>query len=254
MKLLASDYDGTLRYEPKVVEEDLDALKRWQQAGNLFVVVTGRSMESFMQELKENDFQCDFIVLNNGGVIYDGAGKCLEVRYLDFDKAMELIEYIRTLPCASYVLNDGYHRHRVVIDASQKDLKYGDMPQEKDEKEILEGGKIAQIVISLSDDELAASIVRYINEQFSGFIQAYANRNCVDIVPVGVSKAEGLAYVAYYAGLSEEDVYAIGDSYNDLPMIEEFHGFSVMGAPEKIKESSKQVYLSVADCIDDLLK
>ena len=174
MKLLASDYDGTLRYEPKVVKEDLDALKRWQQAGNLFVVVTGRSMESFMQELKENDFQCDFIVLNNGGVIYDGSGKCLGVRYLDFDKAMELIEYIRTLPCASYVLNDGYHRHRVVIDASQKDLKYGDMPQEKDEKEILEGGKIAQIVISLSDDELAASIVRYINEQFSGFIQAYA--------------------------------------------------------------------------------
>ncbi|HJB06188.1 MAG TPA: HAD hydrolase family protein, partial [Candidatus Merdibacter merdigallinarum] len=48
--------------------------------------------------------------------------------------------------------------------------------------------------------------------------------------------------------------YAIGDSYNDLPMIEEFHGFSVMSAPEKIKESSKQVYLSVADCIDDLLK
>ena len=41
MKLLASDYDGTLRYEPKVVKEDLDALKRWQQAGNLFVVVTG---------------------------------------------------------------------------------------------------------------------------------------------------------------------------------------------------------------------
>ena len=67
-------------------------------------------------------------------------------------------------------------------------------------------------------------------------------------------RSEGLAYVAYYAGLSEEDVYAIGDSYNDLPMIEEFHGFSVMSAPEKIKESSKQVYLSVADCIDDLLK
>ena len=98
MKLLASDYDGTLRYEPKVVKEDLDALKRWQQAGNLFVVVTGRSMESFMQELKENDFQCDFIVLNNGGVIYDGSGKCLGVRYLDFDKAMELIEYISTIP------------------------------------------------------------------------------------------------------------------------------------------------------------
>lgn len=254
MKLLASDYDGTLRYEPKVVKEDLEAVKRWQQAGNLFVVVTGRSMESFKQELSENDFRCDFIVLNNGGVIYDGMGNCLQVRYLDFDKAMEVIDYIHTLPCASYVLNDGYHRHRVVIDASQKDLKYGDMPQEKSEQAILEGGKISQIVISLNDEELAATIVRYINEQFSGHIQAYANRNCVDIVPLGVSKAEGLAYVAHYASVADEDVYAIGDSYNDLPMIEEFHGYSVAMAPQEVREHSEQVYLSVAACIEELLK
>lgn len=254
MKLLASDYDGTLRYEPKVVEEDLNAVKRWQQAGNLFAVVTGRSMESFLQELENNDFRCDFIVLNNGGVIYDGSGKCLQVCYLDFDKAMELIAYIRTLPCASYVINDGFHRHRVVLDASQTDMKYAQMPQEKSEEELLAQGKIAQIVISLNDDQLAQEIVRYVNEQFAGYIQAYANRNCVDIVPSGVSKAQGLAYVAYYAGMEESDVYAIGDSYNDLPMIEEFHGFCVAAAPEDIRERAQQVYFSVAECIEDLLK
>ena len=59
-----------------------------------------------------------------------------QVSYLDFDKALELIEYIRTLPCADYVLNDGFHRHRVVIDALQEecDFKY---PQEKDEEALL---------------------------------------------------------------------------------------------------------------------
>lgn len=254
MKLLASDYDGTLRYEPKVVEEDLDAVKRWQNAGNLFVVVTGRSMESFLQELENNDFHCDFIVLNNGGVVYDGSGKCLQVSYLDFDKALELIEYIRTLPCASYVLNDGFHRHRVVIDPSQEDVKYANMPQEKDEEALLNGGKIAQIVISLNDDELAQRIVRYVNEQFNGYIEAYANRNCVDIVPVGISKAEGLSYVLQYLGIDDDDVYTIGDSFNDLPMIEAYHGFSVGMAPEEIREKSEQVYLSVADCIEDLMR
>ncbi len=254
MKLLASDYDGTLRYEAKVVGEDLEAVKRWQNAGNLFVVVTGRSMESFLDELKANDFHCDFIILNNGGVIYDGSGKCLQVSYFDYGKALELIEYIRTLPCASYVINDGFYRHRVVIDPSQEDHKYADMPQEKDEQALLEGGKIAQIVVSLNDDELAQRIVRYINEQFNGYIEAYANRNCVDIVPAGVSKAEGLSYVLQYVGVSEDKVYTIGDSYNDLPMIEEYQGFCVGIAPEEIREKSAHVYFSVAECIDDLMK
>ena len=31
MKILASDYDGTYRYEPKVTKEDLDAVKRRQK-------------------------------------------------------------------------------------------------------------------------------------------------------------------------------------------------------------------------------
>lgn len=254
MELLASDYDGTLRYEAKVVEEDLEAVKRWQNAGNLFVVVTGRSMESFLEEIKRNNLHCDFIVLNNGGVIYDGSGKCLQVCYMDFGKALEVIDYIRTLPCASYVINDGFYRHRIVVDPTQEDHKYANMPQEKNEQEILDGGKIAQIVISLNDEELAQQIVRYVNEQFGSHIQAYANKNCVDIVPTGVSKAEGLSYVSHYIGMDEEKIYTIGDSYNDLPMIEQYHGFSVGMAPEEVQEKSEHVYFSVADCIADLMK
>lgn len=254
MKILASDYDGTYRYEPKVTKEDLDAVKRWQMEGNLFVMVTGRSMESFTKEIEANGFHCDYIIANNGGVIYDGDMNQMKVSYMDFEQALLLIDYIRTLPCASYVINDGYHRHRVVIDESQEDHKYADMPQTMGEQELLANGKIAQIVISLNDDDLAQEIVRFVNQQFNGHMQAYANRNCVDIVPSGISKAGGLAFVMQYAGINESEVYPIGDSYNDLPMIEEFNGFCVEAAPQAIKDSSSHVYLSVSDCINDLLK
>lgn len=155
MKILASDYDGTYRYEPKVTKEDLDAVKRWQKEGNLFVMVTGRSMESFTKEIEVNGFHCDYIIANNGGVIYDGDMNQMKVSYMDFEQALLLIDYIRTLPCASYVINDGYHRHRVVIDENQEDHKYADMPQTMGEQELLANGKIAQIVISLNDDDLA---------------------------------------------------------------------------------------------------
>lgn len=52
MKLLATDYDGTLCYGyGDVMPEDLDAIRRWKEAGNLFAVVTGRSGLSIHREL-----------------------------------------------------------------------------------------------------------------------------------------------------------------------------------------------------------
>ena len=36
MKILASDYDGTLRTEELVAEKDIEAIARFRKAGNLF--------------------------------------------------------------------------------------------------------------------------------------------------------------------------------------------------------------------------
>ena len=157
-------------------------------------------------------------------------------------------------PCASYVINDGYYRHRIVVNEQEEDLKYGKMPQEKNEAELLASGKIAQIVISLNDDALSAEIIAHIHEAFSDCVVAYANRHCVDIVPRGISKAKGLAFVLADAGVSVQDAFTIGDSYNDLPMIEAYHGFCMDSAPLDIQEKSRGVYHSVGACIADLMK
>ena len=77
MKILASDYDGTLRTEELVAEKDIEAIARFRKAGNLFGIVTGRSMESLQKEIERNGFTYDFIITNNGGVIYDGDGLSL---------------------------------------------------------------------------------------------------------------------------------------------------------------------------------
>jgi hydroxymethylpyrimidine pyrophosphatase-like HAD family hydrolase len=42
----------------------------------------------------------------------------------------------------------------------------------------------------------------------------------LDLAPVGVSKASGLAYVAAELGLGAADVLAIGDGRNDIEMLE----------------------------------
>lgn len=255
MKVLASDYDGTLRTEEAVDVNDVHAIQKFREKGNLFGLVTGRSMESIQKEIANNKIEFDFIVGNNGGVIYDKDFNRLECVYMDFNKALDIISYIKTLDCVSYVINDGFHRFKFSVDKNQIDHKYGNLKDTTEkEEEILDRGKIAQLVISLNDQMLADEISHYINTNFKGFAVAYVNINCVDIVPVGVSKAEGLYFIEQHLGLEHDDIYAIGDSFNDIPMLEEFHGCAVAHARSEIIDSAEHVFLSIEECIAYLIK
>lgn len=255
MKVLASDYDGTLRTEEAVDVNDVHAIQKFREKGNLFGLVTGRSMESIQKEIANNNIEFDFIVGNNGGVIYDKDFNRLECVYMDFNKALDIISYIKTLDCVSYVINDGFHRFKFSVDKNQIDHKYGNLKDTTEkEEEILDRGKIAQLVISLNDQMLADEISHYINTNFKGFAVAYVNINCVDIVPVGVSKAEGLYFIEQHLGLEHDDIYAIGDSFNDIPMLEEFHGCAVAHARSEIIDSAEHVFLSIEECIAYLIK
>lgn len=147
----------------------------------------------------------------------------------------------------------GYHRYKVRVDENQIDHKYGDMQEVTNEEEVLDRGKIAQLVISLNDQMLAHEISTYINSQFKGYVVAYPNVNCVDIVPEGVSKAEGLYVIESYYDLQHDDIYAIGDSFNDIPMLEEFHGLAVAHAQQDILDVAQSVYPDIASAIQDFM-
>lgn len=255
MKILASDYDGTLRIAQFVSEEDKQAIVAFRKAGNLFGIVTGRSIESLKKEIEVNQFESDFIITNNGGVIYDCDGTLLECCYMDYNTALDIITYIKTLSCVSYVINDGFHRYKFDIDENQIDHKYGNVAKSNEKEEVvLDRGKIAQLVISLNDDVLAKEIAHYINTTFKDHAVAYVNVHCVDIVPAGVSKAEGLMYMEAHLGVDHACIYSVGDSYNDLPMLEQFQGMTLSHAHDDIKAQGFEVYDSVKDCIEALMK
>lgn len=252
MKVLASDYDGTLRTGEMVDTKDVEAIHAFREQGNVFGLVTGRSMESIKKEIERNGFEFDFIIANNGGVVYDANFNKLQCLYMDFNKALDIISYIKTLDCVSFVINDGYNRYKVRVDENQIDHKYGDMAEVTNEEEVLDKGKIAQLVISLNDQQMAHEISEYINTEFKGYVVAYPNTHCVDIVPDGVSKAEGLYVIESYMDLDHDHIYTIGDSYNDIPMLKEFHGCAVAHAQSDILNAAEHVYDSVADAILDL--
>lgn len=77
----------------------------------------------------------------------------------------------------------------------------------------------------------------------------------MDVVPKGVSKATGLEFVVEYTNTNEEDVYTIGDSYNDIPLMTYgYHGACMEMADEAVKENASVFYESVGSMIHTILK
>lgn len=250
MKLVGTDYDGTLCINHQVSDKNLQAIHNFRKQGHYFGIVTGRSPESIFQEIKRWGLELDYLIANNGGVIFNQEMQLIKSTWIDFDRALEIIDYIRTCDCVSYVINDGYYRAKVVVNPKLEDKKYGKTTGFKSADEILSNKRIAQLVISLHDDHNAKEIQEYINTHFQDVAIAYTNINCVDIAPVGISKAEGLRFLANHFKLNEEQIYTIGDAMNDFPMLTAFHGYCVNNASDELKEKIGCVVEDVAELLE----
>ena len=84
-KIIASDYDGTLCRDEGITEHDKAAIARWQTAGNLFGLVTGRNIHDALAVTRDPScgIRFDFVICcsgsivldRDGHIIYDGAGE-----------------------------------------------------------------------------------------------------------------------------------------------------------------------------------
>ncbi|EOS62157.1 cof-like hydrolase [Firmicutes bacterium M10-2] len=254
MKLLASDYDGTLHYGGAIMEDDLDAIRKWKKDGNLFVLATGRSLQSIKEQIKKFDIPCDYLITNNGGMVFDAKDNEMMANYLDYITAIDIIYVAKELEnVASYVVNDGKVRHKIVVDPTVTDHRYPTLEPDMSEEELLNSGKFAQLVLSMSSNEEALAMAEQINHFFGSTITAYTNNSVVDIVPKGVSKSSGLDFVMAFAKVNDEDVFVIGDSYNDIPMLEEKeNSYAMAMAPEEVQAQAKEVVDSIHTLIETI--
>lgn len=251
MKLIAADYDGTLKYRQEMTEEDIRSVREWQEAGNLFVIDTGRSMESILQETEKYGLSPDYYVTNNGGMAFDQDHNVLFSSYLDRIMSLDIMYIARqTGGVVSYVVNDGFRRHRIIIDPSLSEKRYPDLKPDMSEKELMEMDRYAQFVISMNTMEEAASLAEKINSHFPDNVEAYANKYVTDIVPKGISKASGLDCVCRLAGIGPDDVYTLGDADNDIPLMEYgVNGGCMADSPQEVRKHARWIWYNITDLI-----
>jgi hydroxymethylpyrimidine pyrophosphatase-like HAD family hydrolase len=174
MKLIASDFDGTLN-RGGISERDRAAIASWRAAGNLFGIVTGRGGEFAEHATRDLGLGLDFVICSSGALIFDGTS--------------ELKEVYATPEEVAAVLEEEARAHGAIR------IGRAICPQSVD--------GFCQISTVMKDDEAARVFAEAVNTKIPQ-LSAYQNGICVDIVGRGISKATGIARVAELHGVPQD--------------------------------------------------
>lgn len=249
-KLLATDLDGTLLKDNKVTEENNYFVYKLQKEGNLLVISTGRPYNGIGMLKEESNIIANYYILLNGALVVDSLGNIIEQRFIEKDIIENILENV--FDDNTFIsLESGYVTY---ILTEGDDLPYPIKIRVNSFKEIKENISLITMYSPKKEINEIENIKNNINEKYGDSIIAYRNDKYIDIVPLGCSKGNALRDLIEKEQITEENVYAIGDSWNDVSMFEAVkHSFTFHYAEDELKRHSKYIVSSVAECIEKFI-
>ena len=240
-KAVACDFDNTLYFmgeEEPLRAADIFGILYYQQRGGLFGLCTGRSLFGVTGIIKPY-IRPDFYILASGALILDGEEKVISRQCLPLKTVEEI-----------------YHRyegsHRAVIQANDTVYTLGPesyMQTHIDSFGDLQSANVYGLSLAAEDENTAAQTAAQINELYGGEVTAFLNVTHIDLVPNGCSKGHGIEIVR--DRFAVEEMFGIGDSYNDLPLLNSVdHPFTLPHAPTVVQEAAEGIVRGVSELLD----
>lgn len=219
IKLIALDLDNTLLTNDKEINEVTRYwLMRARELGIIISFATGRGIqrtENFWQELK----LASPMILVNGAEIWKKPGELLERNIIPEANVRELVRFAQENDARFW----GYSVESLTHDRDWSEelykerwLKFG--IRHKDQPTII---RLREEVGSWNRYEVTTS-----------------HPTNMEISMPGINKAYGVKKVCEYLGITMDEVMAVGDSHNDLKMLQSVGiGVAMANATLDIKEA-----------------
>ena len=251
-KVFASDFDGTLYFykgeteEERLPEANVKKIKEFQDAGGYFGLCTGRQVGGLTPFIG-GKIECDFMITSTGSNIIDREGK--GIRRLEVDRKIisEIVKEVRPRGNRISIDIDGVINVFEEMDyPGEYNVIRGDFDKEAP------AGMIHGVGIHCETVEEAQALTDEINEKFGYGLNAFRNVIEVDIAPKGTSKGEAVRVLREYFG--DCKVYGIGDSMNDLPLLEASDvSYTFPYAPEEVQKKATKVVPTIVDALEDCM-
>ncbi len=225
-RLIACDLDETLFKLNRTIDpRDIEAINACKAKGVKFVPATGRgytSVQGTLQELGLYQEPDEYVISFNGGAITENKdNRLLYFEGIPFESAEELYRRGQDYDVCIHV----YTKDMVyVYNLTQAEVDYlaGRMeicPVTYKDLDFLKGQDIVKVLYVNTDRAYLNRIADDLRDITEDMDVSYSSNRYLEFNRKGVNKGEGLLKLAELLGIDRADTIAIGDNYNDLPMI-----------------------------------
>ncbi len=244
-RLLAFDMDGTLLNSQKeIFPEDAAAVNRALDAGKMVVLSTGHCMGELLRFLKGFP-KLRYVICESGACVYDRA-EGVPIAFhtlppaavkalLDFAAANDVIPLVYMENQAVMNRKDIGRLPDVGMSHYAAHFRGNALPVE-DIRETArqcgwKSGKICLYHRTLAERERSFAFAQTLDAT-----PVLAESTSLEITPPHIDKGTGLEALCKQLGISLEDTIAVGDSGNDLCVLEKAGlGIAVGNAPDEVK-------------------
>ena len=254
IKAIISDIDGTLlnkklEYTPRL----LAAVQAAQAQGTIFTLATGRMYVSAKQAVQGLPIQVPIICYNGAYIREFDGDKMLGQQCLDIIATDKILAACKQNKWhVQYYINDHLYcavdneliRKYAKLTGVSHTVLGDDFYTAQDQ--------ISKILLIEENQDIFA--IRRELEQTGAQVDFTSSKpSFLEIVPQGVSKGAAIKQLGAYLGIDIKDIMAVGDSFNDLEMLQTVgHGVAMGNAEPEVQAAAR--YITASNEEDGLAK
>lgn len=228
MLLVASDFDGTLYVNDiNIINKNIEYINKLRENNNLFAIITGRGL-SIIELLKKYNISYDFLICENGAIIYDNKDNILYSCYLEQDDIDSTIEIIKKYNL-KFIIDTG---DKYITDLNQK------------------FSNVASIFLDRKTINDVNEMLKIVKENTNTY--SYISPNWINIVNMNVNKKKTLEKLETILE-NKYKICPIGDAINDIEMISFFDGGVMKNHEKELDNLPNKNYDTLADYIKELI-
>lgn len=254
IKLLCVDLDGTLlQFHNRLALYSVDALNRFMIVNDAeVIIVTGRAVFNTWPIVKELNQhlvkQVRYAICFNGGMIYDffeekvlfesrvNAELSLKIFKLCREKKMIFLGYPHFLPdWKTYTLINKNFYTKIISIFKRKRVKFI--------KELNSNCEFQKIIIVNLSKKKAKACFIWLKQHLGQDLEiCWTHRRVFEITAKNVTKGIGVEFFRKKFGLEKNQIAAIGNSNNDLPMFScAGYNIAMYYSPERLRKEAQLV-------------
>lgn len=254
-KMIFSDMDGTLLKSVSEISERNTKMiqKAVMEKGTEFIICTGRGVygvERFLEQLRLIGRE-GYVICQNGAAVYDLRNMKLVLRHnFSAEDLRPVIECARKKEIEVYLYDDRTFLAEAETERTRKYCRVMGTDMRILPDGLSYDGYFTKCLLSAPYEklqELRQEIEPFVKDKLNMF---YSSPTYLEFVKKGVDKGRALEETAKKAGVPLSEVIAIGDSDNDLTMIQAAGlGVAVANAADHIKEAAD--FVTTKTCEED---